>query len=202
MLRHMSRLAIFIDGHYLESLSRDEYGISLDLSLISEDVRLIVNSKTPDSIDLLRTFYYDCLPYQSSPPTEDEKNRFGKKRGFFSFLNRLPRFVVREGRLAFKGLDINKNPIFQQKRVDLLLGLDFALLSGKQQITHAAVIAGDSDLLPAFKVAKEEGVLVWLFHGPQVSKKDGYSTYASELWQEADERYEIDSAFIKRNQRS
>jgi len=104
--------------------------------------------------------------------------------------------------LAFKGLDINKNPIFQQKRVDLLLGLDFALLSGKRQITHAAVIAGDSDLLPAFKVAKEEGILVWLFHGPQVSQKDGYSTYASELWQEADERYEIDLAFMKRNKRS
>ena len=200
--RHMSRLAIFIDGHYLESLCRDEYSIHIDYSLVSEEIRLIVNSKTPDSVDLLRTFYYDCLPYQSTPVTQDEKERFGKKRGFFYFLNRLPRFVVREGRLAFKGLDINKNPIFQQKRVDLLLGLDFALLSGKQQITHAAVIAGDSDLLPAFKVAKEEGISVWLFHGPKVSQKDGFSTFASELWQEADERYEIDLAFLEKIQRS
>jgi uncharacterized LabA/DUF88 family protein len=198
----MSRLAIFIDGHYLESLAKDEYGVSIDHSLISEEIRLIVNNKTPDSIDLLRTFYYDCLPYQSNPPTEDEKSRFGKKRGFFNFLNRLSRFVVREGRLAFKGMDIDNNPIFQQKRVDLLLGLDFALLSGKRQITHAAVIAGDSDLLPAFKVAKEEGILVWLFHGPQISRKDGFPTFASELWQEADERYEIDLAFMRKIQRS
>lgn len=197
----MSRLAIFIDGHYLESLCKDEYSIYIDYSLVSEEIRLIVNSKTPGSVDLLRTHYYDCLPYQSNPATNDEKERFGKKRGFFDFLNRLPRFVVREGRLAFKGLDIDRNPIFQQKRVDLLLGLDFALLSGKQQITHAAVVAGDSDLLPAFKVAKDEGILVWLFHGPKVSRKDGFPTFASELWQEADERHEIDLAFMKKIQR-
>lgn len=197
----MSRLAIFIDGHYLESLCKDEYSIYIDYSLVNEEIRLIVNSKTPDSVDLLRTHYYDCLPYQSNPATNDEKERFGKKRGFFDFLNRLPRFVVREGRLAFKGLDIDRNPIFQQKRVDLLLGLDFALLSGKQQITHAAVVAGDSDLLPAFKVAKDEGILVWLFHGPKVSRKDGFPTFASELWQEADERHEIDLAFMKKIQR-
>jgi len=57
-------------------------------------------------------------------------------------------------------------------------------------------------LLPAFKVAKEEGISVWLFHGPKVSQKDGFSTFASELWQEADERYEIDLAFLKKIQRS
>jgi uncharacterized LabA/DUF88 family protein len=80
----------------------------------------------------------------------------------------------------------------------LLLGLDFALLSGKKQITHAAVIAGDSDLLPAFQVAKDEGISVWLFHGPRVSKKDGKSTYADDLWREADERFEIDLSFMNR----
>jgi uncharacterized LabA/DUF88 family protein len=132
------------------------------------------------------------------PPTQEEATRFANKRRFFNALQSLPRFVVREGRLAFKGQKVTGEPIFQQKRVDLLLGLDFALLSGKQQITHAAVIAGDSDLLPAFHTAKEEGILVWLFHGPRVSKKDGSATFAQELWQAADERYEIDSAFMKR----
>jgi uncharacterized LabA/DUF88 family protein len=197
----MSRLAVFVDGGYLDSVSMDEYSIRADLAKLGEEVRKIVDSSTPDSVELLRVFYYDCLPYQGNPPTPDEASRFGKKRSFFSALSYLPRFIVREGRLVFKGLDINGKPIFQQKRVDLLLGLDFALLSGKRQITHAAVIAGDSDLLPAFKVAKEEGVLVWLFHGPRVSQKDGSSTFASELWQEADERCEMDSSFMQRIER-
>ena len=34
----------------------------------------------------------------------------------------------------FRGLNNNGRPIFQQKRVDLLLGLDFALLSGKNRL--------------------------------------------------------------------
>jgi uncharacterized LabA/DUF88 family protein len=195
------RLAIFVDGGYLDSLASDEFGIRIDQSKLGEEIRRIVAAKTPNSVDLLRTLYYDCLPYQSNPPTTEEKERFSKKRSYFDMLRNLPRFDVREGRLVFRGLDKSGKQIFQQKRVDLLLGLDFALLSGKRQITHVAVVSGDSDLLPAFKVAKEEGISVWLFHGPRKSRKDGGSSYAYELWQEADERCEIDSAFMKRVQR-
>jgi uncharacterized LabA/DUF88 family protein len=197
----MSRLAIFVDGGYLSTLSEDEFSVRVDHSKLAEEIRKTVDSKTTDSVDLLRTHYYDCLPYQSNPPTQEEAMRFANKRRFFNALQNLPRFVVREGRLAFRGLKATGEPIFQQKRIDLLLGLDFALLSGKRQITHAAVIAGDSDLLPAFHTAKQEGILVWLFHGPRVSKKDGSPTFAQELWQAADERYEIDLAFMKRVKR-
>ena len=197
----MYRLAIFVDGGYLDSLATDEFGIRVDQSKLGEEIRRIVAAKTPNSVDLLRTLYYDCLPYQSNPPTTEEKVRFSKKRSYFDMLRNLPRFDVREGRLVFRGLDKSGKQIFQQKRVDLLLGLDFALLSGKRQITHVAVVSGDSDLLPAFKVAKEEGISVWLFHGPRKSKKDGSSSYAYELWQEADERYEIDLDFMKLVQR-
>ena len=197
----MYRLAIFVDGGYLDSLATDEFGIRIDQSKLGEEIRRIVAAKTPNSVDLLRTLYYDCLPYQSNPPTTEEKGRFSKKRSYFDMLRNLPRFDVREGRLVFRGLDKSGKQIFQQKRVDLLLGLDFALLSGKRQITHVAVVSGDSDLLPAFKVAKEEGISVWLFHGPRKSNKDGSSSYAYELWQEADERFEIDLDFMKRVQR-
>lgn len=182
----------------MDALAEDEFSIWVDLGKFSEEIRKIVAAKTPETVDLLRTFYYHCLPYQSNPPTEEEKQRFGQKRKFFDALRHLPRFAVREGRLAFRGYGIDGKPIFQQKRIDLLLGLDFALLSGKRQITHAAIVGGDSDLLPAFHVAKEEGILVWLFHGPRHSKKDGSATFANELWLEADERFEIDQDFMNR----
>jgi len=198
----MSRLAIFVDGGYLDSLAEDEFSVRIDLGKLGGEIQQIIAAKTQDNVELLRTFYYHCLPYQSNPPTEEEAIRFGNKRRFFNALSYLPRFVVREGRLVFRGINADGEPIFQQKRIDLLLGLDFALLSGKRQIAHAAVISGDSDLLPAFRVAKEEGVLVWLFHGPRISRKDGYSTFANELWREADERYEIDLAFMQRIQRT
>jgi uncharacterized LabA/DUF88 family protein len=193
----LARLAIFIDGGYINSLAGDEFGIWVDYEKLPREIQNIVNSKTPESVDLLRTYFYDCLPYQGNPPTAEEASRFAQKRKFFDYLGRLPRFTVRDGILKFRGYDSAGKPIFQQKRVDLMLGLDFAQLSAKHQITHAAIIAGDSDFLPALAVAKEEGISVWLFHGPRRSRISGQATFATELWKIADERIEIDIAFMK-----
>ena len=63
---------------------------------------------------------------------------------------------MREGRLAYRGDDAKGVPIFQQKRVDLMIGLDVAGLAAERAITHAAVLAGDSDLLPAFESAQQK----------------------------------------------
>jgi len=193
----MARLAIFIDGGYIQKISEKEFGVWINFQKFPTAILTEIAQKTPEPLDLLRTYFYDCLPYQSNPPSEEEKKRFAARRRFFEFLRREPRFEVREGRLAFRGQRADGSPIFQQKGVDLQLGLDFALLSGKRQITHAAIVAGDSDLVPAFEVATQEGISVWLFHGPRRSAADGSPTYSTELWDAADERFEMDKKFIK-----
>lgn len=198
----MARLAIFIDGGYLSALAEKEFKIRIDFAKFPNEILRTVAAKTPEALDLLRSYYYDCLPYVSNPPTEDETKRFSKAKGFHEFLESLPRFSVRQGRLRFVGLDSDKKPIFQQKKVDLMLGLDIASLSAKRQVTHMAIVAGDSDLIPAFEAARDEGLSVWLFHGPRASRVDGTSTYAAELWSAADERYEIDADFVKRVERT
>lgn len=198
----MARLAIFIDGGYFDHLAEHEFQRRVDFRRLTEEIVALVASRTPEPVDLLRVYYYNCLPYQSNPPTQEEAQRYAQKRQFFEALKRLDRFTVREGRLARRGTDASGKPIFEQKRTDLLLGLDFALLSGKRQITHAAIVAGDSDLLPAFSAAKQEGISVWLVHGPRSSSHSGESTYAQELWMEADMRFEITTEFMKRVERS
>ncbi len=77
-----------------------------------------------------------------------------------------------------------------------MLGLDFAILSGKNQVTHVALVAGDSDFLPAIEVAKQEGVAVWLFHDPKVNSRGNW-TFAEELWLAADERVEMTREFLE-----
>lgn len=72
--------------------------------------------------------------------------------------------------LVYRGDDASGKPIYVQKGVDLQLGVDLVLLAAKQQISHAAVVAGDSDLLPAIRAAKNEGVLIHLFHGSSVHR--------------------------------
>lgn len=191
----MSRLAIFIDGGYVDAFTR-ESNIRIDYAKFVDEIVATVSAEASNAPDLLRTYYYDCLPYQSNPPTDDERRRFSNKRKFFDALSHLPRFQVREGRLAYRGSDREGKPIFQQKRTDLLLGLDFALLSSKRQITQAVLVAGDSDFLPAVEVAKQEGIEVWMFHSPRSSR--GSLTYAQELWLAADERVELSSEFTNK----
>jgi len=45
------------------------------------------------------------------------------------------------------------------------LAVDLVLLATKRQITRAVIVTGDSDFLPAIQAAKNEGVLIHLYHG-------------------------------------
>ena len=176
----MSRAANFIDGAYWGYLLRDEFSLAkVDYGALAD--------KLADGVEILRTYYYHCPPFQSSNPTQAEKDRFAKAQSFFTALDRLPRYEVRLGRLAHRGLDHNGQPIFQQKRVDIMLGVDLALLAGKSQITHAILLAGDSDFIPAVVAAKNEGVLVRLYHG---------KSYHKDLWDCVDERVPVTKSFI------
>ena len=47
---------------------------------------------------------------------------------------------------------------FRQKGVDMRIGLDIASLSYKKQIDQIILIAGDSDFVPAAKLARREGI--------------------------------------------
>ncbi len=173
------RVAIFIDGGYLDKLLRTEFRQSrIDYQLLSE--------KLAAGSDILRTYYYHCPVYQSDPPTQEERERYAAQRRFFDMLERLPRYMVRLGRLA-RRVDETGKARFEQKRVDILLGVDMVLLAAKQTIQEAVLLAGDSDFIPAVAVARSEGVLIRLFHGESPH---------SELWQEVDERTRITQDFI------
>jgi uncharacterized LabA/DUF88 family protein len=49
-------------------------------------------------------------------------------------------------------------PNIEQKGVDLRIGLDIARLSLRALVDVIVVVTGDSDLVPAFKFARREGV--------------------------------------------
>ena len=174
------RTAIFIDGAYLDHI------VFESLLKVRIDYSALV-SYLASGLDLFRTYYYHCLPYQSNSPTDDEKRRYAGARNFHSTLESLPRFTVRLGNLEYRGNRQDGSPIFQQKRVDILLGVDLTLLSAKGQIQRAILVAGDSDFIPAVDVAKNEGVSVILYHG---------NSCHQDLWQSADERYFIDDTIL------
>jgi len=192
----MGRLAIFIDGGHISKLANGEFSVALDFEKLSREIAATIDSRTVEPVELLRTLYYNCLPYQSAKPTPEEAKRYGGAQRFHSHLEKIPRYTVRLGRLAFRGVDAAGSPIFQQKGVDLLMGLDFALYASRHQIHHAAILTGDADFIPAVELAKQEGVCTWHVHGPAQSKKNGKSTYARELWDMCDERIELTQTFM------
>ena len=175
-----TRIAIFIDGAYFDVTNYEECGgLKIDYSKFA--------IKLAGGIDILRTYYYNCLPYQSASPTREESARFAQAQKFHFALRSLPRFEVREGMLVYRGTDKNGNSIYIQKGIDIQLGVDLVLLSAKQQISHAVIVAGDSDLIPAICVAKNEGVLIHLFHGSAPHRK---------LIETSDERTQITHEFL------
>lgn len=105
----MSRAAVFIDGAYLDHLLKDEFGRP------PVDFASLVN-RLAGTRELLRSYYYDCLPYQSREPTPDERSRFSNRQRFHHAIGKIPRFQVRLGKLEFRGMRSGK-PQFEQKRV-------------------------------------------------------------------------------------
>jgi uncharacterized LabA/DUF88 family protein len=179
------RIAIFIDGGYLEKILKNEFGeVPIDFNKF---VEVMIGGR-----ELLRTYYYNCLPYQSNPPSKEESERFAKKERFFSYLRRLPRFYVRLGKLAFRGLDAARNKVFEQKGIDTLLSIDMVNLAATKQVSNIVLLAGDSDYVPAIEVVKTHGVGVILYHSQKTN------SYHIDLWQACDERFPLNQAMINK----
>ena len=187
----MGTCAIYIDGGYLDKVLQHDYPQT------RVDMGQLVGEMTA-SDTLLRAYYHHCMPYQSNPPTSVEQRRYASKRRFIEALSHIPRFQVRLGHLNFLGLTDTGQPIFQQKRVDMMLGVDMALLAVKQRVDRMALLTGDSDTIPAVEAVKPEGVVVTLWHGPL----KGRSSPSRDLYQIVDERVEVDHAMITKTTRS
>lgn len=154
----MNRTANFIDGGYLDALLRNEFpGREIDFLKLS---KLMTGG-----FDLLRSYYYHCPPYEVENPTDKQKQFYDEREEFLRKIEGVPKFENRLGQLQYRGKDEKGKPIFEQKRVDLMFGVDLVLLSTKRLITHASILAGDSDFIPAIEVVKSEGVVVNLFCG-------------------------------------
>jgi len=135
----------------------------------------------------LRTYYYTCMPYQSSLPTDEERRRFSSMDKFVYTLKKLPRFEVKLGRLGCVAGE------YVQKRVDIALAVDLVRLSSSGAINKAVLVTGDSDFVPAIEASKDLGVLVELYFSP--------SSIHDELLSAVDQSFVIDDVLIKQVER-
>jgi uncharacterized LabA/DUF88 family protein len=137
--------------------------------------------------ELFRVFFYDAPPYEgtSTNPINAKKIDFSQtreaqqNRALLDDLEKQPDFAVRRGVLANRGWKLGRYafgrlrsggnlrprdlvPDFEQKGVDLRIGLDIASIALKGAVGVIVVVSGDSDLIPAIKFAKKEGLRVYV----------------------------------------
>jgi len=141
---------------------------------------------------LYRCFFYDAKPYMSRGhrPISGRSVDYGKspeaqfRLKLFDLLRRRPSFAVRLGEVrrdrawvlkedAQKALldrrrtvddlsDADFAPGLRQKAVDMRIGVDIASISLKRQADTIILVAGDSDFVPAAKLARREGIRIIL----------------------------------------
>jgi len=112
--------------------------------------------------EIYRIFVYLCEAYSGTENGVDYKQTpvYKYSRNFIDTLQIRDNIAVRKGNIAYRGLDINKEPIFEQKQVDMLLGLDIAHVSYNHLADRVLILSCDLDMIPAMKVARTNGLQV------------------------------------------
>jgi uncharacterized LabA/DUF88 family protein len=180
----MAGLGVFIDGAYLDKVCQQDFGgCCVDFTKLISELTV--------EIPLFRAYYCDALPYQSNPPSDGERQRVSSKQKFFDYLQRLPRFEVRLGQCVRReGADGIVQ--YTQKGVDVHLAVDIVRLALKNRVSDIALVTADADLIPAVQVARDEGVIVHLYHG---------TTCPLSLLESCDEHTRLDTLFMRRVER-
>ena len=171
------KAAVFIDGGHLQVLVR-QAGYRYDPDYIETVAHACVSGDET----LLRVLYYDCAPYRGSPklPVSGEPAQFQGSDEWLKVLAAKPHFAVRLGTLKFRGFEPKRVPIassalsdedfrprFEQKGVDMRLGLDIASYAADRSIDRVILVTGDTDCLPVMKRARMAELQVVLLQFPK-----------------------------------
>ena len=152
----MSNIAIFIDGAYLDHIQELPKREQIDFVSLVHTIA--------QNIPILRVYYYHCPPRQYRNQSRRERDRYSRMHKFLERMQMLPNFEVRRGKLQEIRNDDDNVIDVVQKQVDVLLSIDLVHLASKRRITNAALVTGDSDFIPAIKLAKNEGVHITLWY--------------------------------------
>lgn len=186
----MKKAAILIDGEWfrrsLEIALKGQLPHGVTADVMYKNARLAL---APDE-ELFRLFYYDCPPYQGKETNPIDKStvdframkKFQSRSLFLSEMKAKDFVALRLGiarnrgwtlsdsyiRRAIAGTPPNPpqaNDVFlalEQKGVDMRIGIDVATLTLKRIVDRIILVSGDTDMIPAMKLARREGVQVVL----------------------------------------
>lgn len=166
------RTVVLIDGGHVRACAKAA-GKVYDNSFIERFAHNCV--QTPDEY-LFRILYYDSPQFRGKAtlPVSGGPTSFNSSDQWLTDLAKLERFAVRRGTIGFRGwapkqlpvqpavalTDADFKPIFEQKGVDMRIGLDIASFSDRKSVDRVVLVSGDTDMVPAMKHARKAGLEV------------------------------------------
>lgn len=170
------KTAILIDGGHLRALARaakhrydPDFIEKVALSCLAADE------------EPLRILYYDCALFEGTVklPVSGAPHEFVGPDRWLRDLASRDLFAVRRGVLKFRGWKPKRLPVasvaltdddfapdFEQKGVDMRIGLDMATFSEQRSVDRLILISGDTDCVPAMKHARKAGLQIVLVNFP------------------------------------
>ena len=182
------KFALLLDGGFMTKRMQKHLGGSPTAAQVVAECQRISSDARLAGLSLLRNYWYDARPAREvlTNPLDGSTLDLSKSKLFRDATSRLDtlelseNFALRLGELSVRGWRIKNNvmrsiqapghnlvagelePAIEQKGVDLRIGLDIARLALRQLVDVIVVVSGDSDIIPAFKFARREGLRVFL----------------------------------------
>jgi uncharacterized LabA/DUF88 family protein len=161
----VKKLALLIDGGCLRKWAAFA-GKNYEPDLIEQVAKACVGADE----ELFRVLYYDCPPYLGTVknPISGTLRQFTGSDRWLDELAKRDFFAVRRGSLKFRGwepkvsgtatTDADFKPTFEQKGVDMRIGLDIASFCATRAVDRLALLTADTDMVPALKYARQAGL--------------------------------------------
>lgn len=158
------KVAVLVDGGHLRS-----YVKKAKLKYTPDYIEKVSHACVKAGDELFRILYYDCCEYDGEVllPVSGTKKVFKKNDKWLNDLALKEYLAIRLGVLKFRGFLPKKIPIstsavlkdsdfkprFEQKGVDMRIGLDMAIFSSNQAVDVIVLVTNDTDCIPAMKHA-------------------------------------------------
>lgn len=166
----MLKVAVLIDGGHLRVLARQSQ-LDYNPDFIERTAHAAVHADE----SLFRVLYYDGAPFSGTvrQPISGEDLVIAGDDAWLKRLESKDLIAVRRGVLKFRGFKPRRTPLvanpptdadfkpdFEQKGVDMRIGLDIANFASTKSVDRIILVSGDTDCVPAMTQARINGLQV------------------------------------------
>jgi uncharacterized LabA/DUF88 family protein len=184
----MNRVALLINGGFLRPALQRKLGKPPTHKKVLAYIEELMGREPLSGASLFRTYYYDARPLRGSThhPVDGSKVRLGgspvaqQTQRFLEGIEAAPGITLRLGSLQHTGWQLGKAalrarkeqpspvvardlvPSVQQVGVEAAMAQDISVLALKRTVDGLVLVSGDPAIAPALRLARDEGLQVFL----------------------------------------